>query len=109
MTLLALPKPRPPFSLAGVVLVLARAAACQPSRSASVKPKTAEPPTRSRSRRVRPSQVSLPVRPGITSMAEFPRQTFLGWGRGAGYGGPAGARARHQPAAFNPLYPGGTA
>src|SRR6059058_109867 len=64
MTDLALPKPGPP----GVV-GLAALASWRPSSWASEKPKTAEPPTRSSSRRVRPrSHVSLPGAPGITSM-----------------------------------------
>src|SRR4051794_12482329 len=61
MTLLARPKPGPPPTLA--------AAFCRPNRLARLRPRTDEPPMRNRSRRVMPSQVSCPERPGITSMA----------------------------------------
>src|SRR4051812_32869497 len=63
MTLLALPKPGPPYSA-----LTARAAAWSLKKPPRVRPRTDEPPTRSRSRRVMPSQVSLPGCPGITSM-----------------------------------------
>ena len=53
---------------AAVGRFLGGAAFWRPKRLARLKPKTAEPPTRSSSRRVTPSQVSFPARPGITSM-----------------------------------------
>src|SRR5262245_49216021 len=66
MTFLALPKPGPPFSLVAALVFSPRA---DPrNRSARVRPKTAEPPTHMKSRRVVPSQVSLPANPGMTSM-----------------------------------------
>ena len=51
---------------------------------ARLMPRTADPPTRSRSRRVTPSQVSFPARPGITSMGGTSRKEGerSGW-RGA--------------------------
>src|SRR5581483_3265490 len=70
MTLLARPKPGPRAGAAW--------AFCTLNRSASVKPSIAEPPMRSRSRRVTPSQVSLPACPGITSIANLQYGTVFG-------------------------------
>src|SRR5437763_16693724 len=64
MTFFALPKPGPPPVAAAVV-----SAADEPrKKSRRDRPKTAEPPTRRKSRRVGPSQVSVPANPGMTSM-----------------------------------------
>src|SRR6476659_8178022 len=64
MTFFALPKPGPPLGAAAVV----SATADGRKKSSSDRPKTAEPPTRRKSRRVGPSQVSVPANPGMTSM-----------------------------------------
>src|SRR2546423_13947211 len=64
MTLLALPKPGPPYAASDDFAE----ASCSWKRLARLTPSRAEPPTRSRSRRVMPSHVSRPGCPGITSM-----------------------------------------
>src|SRR5262245_47057981 len=67
MTLLALPKPGPPpFFSADSVARLSRRRMFD-----SDSPSSPRPPTRSRSRRVTPSQVSRLAKPGMTSMV-FP-------------------------------------
>src|SRR5215210_3365626 len=75
MTFLALPNPGPPCWAAAVV---SPARADPRNRSASVRPKTADPPTRMKSRRVGPSQVSLPANPGMTSMGPDPLRGKVG-------------------------------
>ncbi len=76
ITLLAFPNPGPPEE----PVWLARADAAK--RSATPKPMIAEPPTRMKSRRVTPSQVSLPAKPGITSIVVLSESTN---GRKVGY------------------------
>src|SRR5438477_3674144 len=65
MTLLALPKPGPPYAEPSDDFA---EASWSWKRLARLTPSRAEPPTRSNSRRVMPSHVSRPGRPGITSM-----------------------------------------
>src|SRR5215208_4717923 len=74
MTFLALPNPGPPWAAA----VVSPAPAEERNMSASVRPKTADPPTRMKSRRVGPSQVSLPANPGMTSMGPDPLRGKVG-------------------------------
>src|SRR5437763_16613807 len=69
MTLWARPKPGPWFVEGGLA---AAVRALNWSMSARLMPRMAEPPTRSNSRRVTPSQVSFPARPGITNIAGVP-------------------------------------
>src|SRR5262245_7187742 len=93
MTLLALPKPGPPAGAASLA-----AAFCRLKRLARLKPNTAEPPMRSSSRRVTPSHVSFPDRPGITSMDDTSDEgTTILAGQGAdptlAGGAPRGGRA----------------
>src|SRR5438552_5508860 len=69
MTLWARPNPGPCVSLGRWA---AAVRALNWRMSARLMPRMAEPPTRSNSRRVTPSQVSFPARPGITNIAGVP-------------------------------------
>src|SRR5712692_7880790 len=101
MTLLALPKPGPPwFCLA------AAAAAWSEKKPPRLRPSTDEPPTRRRSRRVRPSQVSLPGRPGITSMDQHLSVGTLESGGTSGQRGIGQGRSVLTVAQSTPLYRG---
>src|SRR5262245_37803644 len=77
--LLALPKPGPPLEDS-----LARTADSAPRMLPRLRPNSEVQPTRSRSRREKPSQVSLPEEPGITNMVRGP------FGAGSPCAGPAG-------------------
>src|SRR5438094_367439 len=98
MTLLALPKPGPPYAEPSDDFA---EASCSWKRLARLTPSRAEPPTRSRSRRVMPSHVSRPGCPGITSMVchlsavlqPWQIEKLTPWERG-GEGG------RHESAAY---------
>src|SRR5688572_9568979 len=84
MTLLALPKPGPPLPVG-----FARARLSAPRIPARLSPNSDEPPTRMKSRRVTPSQVSLPEKPGMANMRCSP----FGNGRAVRWDGVRARRA----------------
>src|SRR5207248_9041814 len=76
MTLLALPNPGPSPGVPADAF-------CSANSWPRVTPRMPDPPTRNRSRRVTPSQVSLDAAPGMTSMAGL-REAWEGGVESAG-------------------------